>query len=182
MIDFLKLSEKNKKFDFKATSKAKADLKLSLSPLKFLCQNYDLSSIKKLSISYIPTDNLNVKALSNLLNLKELYIYSINFQNISFSELFCAKQEYKIKRMEFDRINISEKDLIFIGNLKKIRVIKFWMCTIQRKTYKYIYMLFVNEGYIELEYDREDDLPEETIEFITEKFKTKYIVISELRL
>ncbi|KAK1348384.1 hypothetical protein LUQ84_002388 [Hamiltosporidium tvaerminnensis] len=183
MIDFLKLSEKNKKFDFKATSKAKADLKLSLSPLKFLFQNYDISSTKKLSIFDFSIDNSNVEAFSTLLNLKKLNIVRINFENISFSELFLAKQEYKIKRMWLTGINISEKDLIFIANLKKIEDIRLLSCDIQGKAYHWIYMYFYNEFYIELKYNtREDNLPEETIKYISEKFKTKYIVIRELGL
>ncbi|TBT96825.1 hypothetical protein CWI36_3344p0010, partial [Hamiltosporidium magnivora] len=179
MIDFLKQSEKNEKFDFKSTNKAKADLKLSLSPLKFLFQNYEISSIKKLSISDFYINNSNVEAFSTLLSLKELKIHKIWFQNISFSELFLAKQEYKISRMYLDEINISEKDLIFIANLKKIEYIKLWSYGIQGKDYTWIRMYFYNEFYIELIYYEEDVLPEETIKYIKEKFKTKYIVIRD---
>ncbi|KAK1347487.1 hypothetical protein LUQ84_003024 [Hamiltosporidium tvaerminnensis] len=179
MIDFLKQSEKNEKFDFKSTNKAKADLKLSLSPLKFLFQNYEISSIKKLSISDFNINNSNVEAFSTLLSLKELKIHKIWFQNISFSELFLAKQEYKISRMYLDEINISEKDLIFIANLKKIEYIKLWSYGIQGKDYTWIRMYFYNEFYIELIYYEEDVLSEETIKYIKEKFKTKYIVIRD---
>ncbi|TBT96748.1 hypothetical protein CWI39_3446p0010, partial [Hamiltosporidium magnivora] len=72
MIDLLQDLAKNEKFDFKATSKAKADLKLSLSPLKFLFQKYDISSIKKLSIVDFCINDSNVEAFSTLLSLKEL--------------------------------------------------------------------------------------------------------------
>ncbi|TBT96887.1 hypothetical protein CWI36_3292p0010, partial [Hamiltosporidium magnivora] len=166
-----------------ATSKAKADLESSPSPLNLLFQNYRMCGIKKLIIRAFSIDNSDVKALCNLLSLVEFNIYCIKFKNISFSELFCANQEYKIKRMELIRINISEKDLIFIENLKKIRVIIFRSCDIQGNTYNEINMLFVTENYIELKYNtRKDNLPEETIKFIKEKFKTKYIVIRELVL
>ncbi|TBU02617.1 hypothetical protein CWI39_1120p0010, partial [Hamiltosporidium magnivora] len=75
--------------------------------------------------------------------------------------------------------NISEKDLIFIANLKKIEYIQFGSCDIHGKTYRLIEFLFVNEGYIELRYNREDDyLPEETIKFIEEKFNTKILLQS----
>ncbi|KAK1349133.1 hypothetical protein LUQ84_001815 [Hamiltosporidium tvaerminnensis] len=178
MIDLLQNLAMNEKFDFKATSKAKADLESSPSPLNFLFQNYDISSIKKLIIRVFSIDNSDVKALCNLLSLKELNIYGIKFKNISFSELFCANQEYKIKRMKLFEMNISEQDLIFIENLKKIEDIIFISCDIQGNTYNEIKMLFVNEGYIELKYNtRKDNLREETINYISEKFKTKYIVI-----
>ncbi|KAK1349058.1 hypothetical protein LUQ84_001739 [Hamiltosporidium tvaerminnensis] len=181
MIDFLKLSEKNEKFNFKATNKDILDSEYPIDFLKFLFQNYDISSMKQLSIFDFSINNLNVKSLSNLLSLEKLNIVRINFQNISFSELFCASREYKIKRMGLNGINISEKDLIFIGNLKKIADIRLWSCVIQGNTYNEIKMLFLNENYIELKYNtREDGLTEETIKFIKEKFKTKYIVIREL--
>ncbi|TBU00079.1 hypothetical protein CWI36_1751p0020, partial [Hamiltosporidium magnivora] len=175
MIDFSKLSEKNKKFDIKATSKAKADLELSSIPLKFLFQNYEMSGIKKLSIRNFSINHLNVKALSNLLNLKELNIVRINFQNISFSELFCAKQEYKIKRMYLEEINISEKDFIFIANLKKIKDIRLWRYDIQGKAYTWICMYFYNEFYMKLIYQK-DVLPEETIKYIKEKLKRNILL------
>ncbi|KAK1349427.1 hypothetical protein LUQ84_3582 [Hamiltosporidium tvaerminnensis] len=180
MIYLLKLLTNKQQFDFIATNKDKANLKLSSIPVKFLFQNYDLSSIKKLSIWNLSIDNLNVKALCNLLSLVEFNIYCIKFQNISFSELFCASREYKIERMEFDKIDISEKDLIFIANLKKIEFIKLWSYGIQGKDYAWIRMYFFNENYIELEYNEQaDNLPEETIKYIKEKFKTKYIVIRD---
>ncbi|TBU04081.1 hypothetical protein CWI36_0814p0020, partial [Hamiltosporidium magnivora] len=183
MIDLLKLSEKNKKFDFKATNKDILDSEYPIDSLNCLFQNYEMSGIKKLSIRKFSINYSNEKELGNLLNLKELNIVSINFLNISFSELFCAIQEYKIKRMWLTGINISEKDLIFIANLKKIEDIILWTCNIKENTYSEIEMLFFKEGYIELKYNPlRDNLPEETIEFITEKFKTKYIVIRELRL
>ncbi|TBU03070.1 hypothetical protein CWI39_1036p0020 [Hamiltosporidium magnivora] len=180
-IDFLKLSEKNKYFDFKATNKDILDSEYPINSLKFLFQNYDPSSIKQLSISDFSIDNLNVKAFSNLLDLKEINIYKINFQNICFSELFCASREYKIKRMELNEINISEQDLIFIENLKKIKDIIFWWCDIHEMTFFKIKFLFLNEFYIELKYNREeDDPPNKTIKFITEKFKKKYIVVKKI--
>ncbi|TBU04739.1 hypothetical protein CWI39_0763p0020, partial [Hamiltosporidium magnivora] len=89
-------------------------------------------------------DNLDVEAFSNLLNLKEIHIHRIYFQNISFSELFCASQEYKIKRMK--------KDLIFIANYKKIEDVLFISCDIQGKAYRWIKFLFFNEGYFGLKY------------------------------
>ncbi|TBT99496.1 hypothetical protein CWI36_1956p0010 [Hamiltosporidium magnivora] len=179
MIDLLQHLAKNEKFDFKATNKDIFGSEYPKDSLKFAFPNYNLSSIKKLSIENFSIGNSNVNAFSNLLCLKELDIAKINYQNISFSELFCAKQEYKIKRMNLEKINISEKDLIFIANLKKIEVIHFRWCDIQGKAYFWIKFLFVSENYIELiKYGtREDNLPEETINFIKEKFKTKYIVI-----
>ncbi|TBT98556.1 hypothetical protein CWI36_2334p0010, partial [Hamiltosporidium magnivora] len=177
MIDLLQNLAMNEKFDFEATSKAKADLKLSRSPLNFLFQNEDISSIKKLSISDFSIDNSDVKAFSTLLRLKEINIVRIKFQNISFSELFCANQEYKIEKMKLSRINISEKDYIFIANLKNIRVIIFSMCNILKMTYGCYKFLFNNEGYIEQEYmDEEENLAAETIKFIKEKFTKKYLL------
>ncbi|KAK1349140.1 hypothetical protein LUQ84_001821 [Hamiltosporidium tvaerminnensis] len=177
MIDLWQHLAKNEKFDFKATSKAKADLKSPLSPLNFLFQNEDISSIKKLSISEFSIDNSDVKAFSTLLRLKEINIVRIKFQNISFSELFCANQEYKIEKMKLSRINISEKDYIFIANLKNIRVIIFSMCNILKMTYGWYIFSFNNEGYIEQEYrDEEENLAAETIKFIKEKFTKKYLL------
>ncbi|TBU10055.1 hypothetical protein CWI38_2062p0010, partial [Hamiltosporidium tvaerminnensis] len=182
MIDFLIQSEQNEKFDFEATNKDGENLKLYLSPLKFLFQNYEISSIKKLSISDFYINNSDVEALCNLLSLEELNINSIKFENISFSELFLAKQEYKIKRMNLYGINISEKDLIFIANLKKIEYIQFESCYIQGNTYNEIKMSFFNENYIELKYNaRRDNLPEKTIKFIKEKFNTKILLQSRRR-
>ncbi|KAK1348492.1 hypothetical protein LUQ84_002096 [Hamiltosporidium tvaerminnensis] len=179
MIDFLKLSKENEKFDFKATNIL--DSEYPIDSLKFLFQNYDISSIKKLIIFELTINNLNVKALSNLLSLKELNIYRIKFQNISFSELFCASREYKIERMEFAKIDISEKDLIFIANLKKIEDILFRSCDIQGKAYHWIKFLFYNEGYIELKYIFEaDNLAAETIKFFEEKFKTNILLQSKV--
>ncbi|KAK1349358.1 hypothetical protein LUQ84_001536 [Hamiltosporidium tvaerminnensis] len=178
MIDLLKLSENNKNIALKITNKDISDSEYPKDSLKFLFQNYDLSSIMKLSIRNFLIDNLDVKAFSNLSNLKEFKVFRINFQNIGFSELFCNSREYKIKRMDLDEINISEKDLIFIANLKKIEKIIFRNFNIQRKTYNCIQMLFNNEVYIELKYYKIFDyLSEETIDFIEEAFKTKYIVI-----
>ncbi|TBU20460.1 hypothetical protein CWI38_0067p0010, partial [Hamiltosporidium tvaerminnensis] len=111
--------------------------------------------------------------------LKEIKVYRINFQNMSFSELFCASKEYKIERMEFSKINISEKDLIFIANLKKIEDILFRSCDIQGKAYHWIKFLFYNKGYIELKYMFEaDNLAAETIKFIEEKFNTNILLQS----
>ncbi|TBU20938.1 hypothetical protein CWI38_0008p0110 [Hamiltosporidium tvaerminnensis] len=124
MIDSLQHLAKNEKFDFEATSKDEENLKLSSSPLNNLFRSYEMWAIKKLIIRDFSIDNLDVKAFSNLLKLKEIKVYRINFQNISFSEFFCAKQEYKIKIMTLDGLNISEKDLIFIANLKKIEDIR----------------------------------------------------------
>ncbi|KAK1351096.1 hypothetical protein LUQ84_000369 [Hamiltosporidium tvaerminnensis] len=179
MIDLLQNLAMNEKFDFKATSKAKADLESSPSPLNFLFQNYDISSIKKLIIRAFSIDNSDVKALCNLLSLVEFNIYCIKFKNISFSELFCANQEYKIERMELVQINISEKDLIFIANLKKIRFIIFLRCNIQEMTYGRYEFLFNNEGYIELKYiDEEENLAAETMKFIEEKVNKKILLQS----
>ncbi|KAK1347537.1 hypothetical protein LUQ84_003072 [Hamiltosporidium tvaerminnensis] len=152
MIDLLKLLTNKQQFDFIATNKDKANFKLSSIPVNFLFQNYRMCGIKKLSARDFSIGNLNVKAFSNLLSLKELIFLRINFQKMSFSELFCANQEYKIERMELVEINISEKDLIFIANLKKIKDILFRSCDIQGKAYHWIKILFNNEGYIELKY------------------------------
>ncbi|TBU00653.1 hypothetical protein CWI36_1570p0010 [Hamiltosporidium magnivora] len=180
MINFLKHSKENEKFDFEATSKDEENLKLSSIIVKFLFQNYDISSIRILSIRDLCINNSNVKAFSNFLNLKELNLFEINLQNMSFSELFCANQEYKIQIMKLIEINISEKDFIFIANLKKIEYIRLWSCDILKNTYSCLQMYFYNEFYIELEYDIQDDyLTEETINYIKEKFKTKYIVITD---
>ncbi|TBT98151.1 hypothetical protein CWI39_2558p0010 [Hamiltosporidium magnivora] len=177
MIELLQHLAKNEKFDFKATSKAKENLKLSSSPLNNLFQNYNLSSIKKLCIEDFCINNSNLEEFSTLLSLKELNISGIKFQNISFSELFCANQEYKIEKMKLSRINISEKDYIFIANLKNIRVIIFSMCNILEMTYGWYKFSFNNEGYIEQEYmNEEENLAAETIKFIKEKFTKKYLL------
>ncbi|TBU11236.1 hypothetical protein CWI38_1310p0020 [Hamiltosporidium tvaerminnensis] len=178
MIDLLNFLTANKKFAFTAENKDISDSENPKNTLKFLFHKYDLSSIKQLSIRHFFIDNLDVKAFSNLLNLKELNISRIDFQNISFSELFCESHEYKIKRMKLIQINISEKDFIFIANLKKIEKIICECCNIQKKTYGWIKFLFNSEGYITLKYNtRNDNLSNEVINFIKEKFKTKYIVI-----
>ncbi|TBT96723.1 hypothetical protein CWI39_3461p0010 [Hamiltosporidium magnivora] len=177
MIDLLKFLTNKQQFDFEATSKDEENLKLSRSPLQFLFQNYDISSIKKLIIREFSIDNSDVKALCNLLSLIEFNIYCIKFKNISFSELFCANQEYKIKKMKLSQINISQKDLIFIENLKKIRVIIFWSCNIQGNTYESIRMCFYNEFYVELRYYREDDnLSEGTINLLKRNLKRNILL------
>ncbi|TBT97182.1 hypothetical protein CWI37_2443p0010 [Hamiltosporidium tvaerminnensis] len=140
-----------------------------------------MSSIKQLLIRDFSIDNLNVKAFNNLLNLKKLNICRINFQNISFSELFCALQEYKIKRMKLEEINISEKDIIFIATLRKLEYIIFDRCVIQKETKNWLKFLFFNEFYIIVQYYMGDYyLSEDPIKFISEKFKTKYIVIEKI--
>ncbi|KAK1347794.1 hypothetical protein LUQ84_002775 [Hamiltosporidium tvaerminnensis] len=84
--------------------------------------------------------------------------------------------------MTLEEINISENDLIFIANLKKIEYIKFVSCYIHGKTYRLIEFLFVNDNYIELKYNtQKDNIPEETIKFIKEKFNTKILLQSRRR-
>ncbi|TBU09553.1 hypothetical protein CWI36_0019p0010 [Hamiltosporidium magnivora] len=126
MIDFVKLSENNKKLNFKATNKDISDSEYVI----------DSINLKDLQVYNFSNDNLDVEAFSNLLNLKEIHIHRINFQHF----------KYKIKRIEFEKINISEKDLIFIANLKKIEDILFISCDIQGKAYRGIKFLFFNEG------------------------------------
>ncbi|TBT99289.1 hypothetical protein CWI39_2075p0020 [Hamiltosporidium magnivora] len=178
----IKLNPNNEKFDFRATNKDISDSEYPIDSLKFLFQNYEMSSIKQLLlIRDFSIDNLNVKAFNNLLNLKKLNICRINFQNISFSELFCALQEYKIKRMKLEEINISEKDIIFIATLRKLEYIIFDRCVIQKETKNWLKFLFFNEFYIIVQYYMGDYyLSEDPIKFISEKFKTKYIVIEKI--
>ncbi|KAK1348496.1 hypothetical protein LUQ84_002100 [Hamiltosporidium tvaerminnensis] len=175
MIDFLKILTINKNFDLTAAYNDILDLECPSDSVKFLFKNYDLSSINELSLYDFSIDKSNLKAFSNLLNLKELNFFRINFENISLSELFCASQEYKIKIMRLKEINISEKDLIFIANLKNLKKLEFERCYIQQKTYLHcIKMLFINEFYIELTYfKRFGQLSEETIQFIKEAFGVK---------
>ncbi|TBU01937.1 hypothetical protein CWI36_1227p0010 [Hamiltosporidium magnivora] len=135
MIDFLKILANNKNFDLTAAYNDILDLECPSDSVKFLFKNYDLSSINELSLYDFSIDKSNLKAFSNLLNLKELNFFRINFENISLSELFCASQEYKIKIMKLKEINISEKDLIFIANLKNLKKLEFERCYIQQKTY-----------------------------------------------
>ncbi|TBU02144.1 hypothetical protein CWI39_1221p0020 [Hamiltosporidium magnivora] len=150
-------------------------LKLKRSVIKFLFKNYDLSSINEPSLYDFCVSKSNLKAFSNLLNLKELNFFIINFENISISELFCASHEYKIKNMRLEKINISEKDLIFIANLKNLKKLEFEGCYVQQKTYLYcMKMLFINEFYIEPTYFKfYGQLSEETIQFINEAFKDR---------
>ncbi|TBT96561.1 hypothetical protein CWI39_3628p0010, partial [Hamiltosporidium magnivora] len=70
-----------------------SDFNCHSDSVKFLFKNYDLSSINKPSLYDFCVTKSNLKALSNLLNLKELNFLRINFENISLSELFCASRE-----------------------------------------------------------------------------------------
>ncbi|TBU00249.1 hypothetical protein CWI39_1744p0010, partial [Hamiltosporidium magnivora] len=132
---FLKLSENNQNFDFKTTNEDNLDSECVLYSLKALFRKYYIGNIKKLHMCDFSIDNSNVKAFSNLTNLKELNVHSIKFQNIYFSDLFCTSQKYNIKRLEFDKIKIFKRDLIFIANFEHIKEIKFLICHIYQETY-----------------------------------------------
>ncbi|TBT97824.1 hypothetical protein CWI37_2055p0010 [Hamiltosporidium tvaerminnensis] len=143
----------NKTFDLKSANNDISDFNCHSDSVKFLFKNYDLSSINKPSLYDFCVTKSNLKALSNLLNLKELNFLRINFENISLSELF------------------SDEDLIFIANYKNLKELEFEGCYIQQKTYLHcIKMLFINEFYIELICSH---LSEEIIQFIKEAFKVK---------
>ncbi|TBU04146.1 hypothetical protein CWI36_0806p0010 [Hamiltosporidium magnivora] len=140
-------------FDFKSANNDISDFNCHSDSLKLLFENYDLSSIKKGTLSQFSIDKLNLKAFSNLHNLKELNFLRINFENISLSELF------------------SDEDLIFIASLQNLKELEFEGCYIKQKTYLHcIKMLFINGFYIELICSH---LSEEIIQFIKEAFKVK---------
>ncbi|KAK1349109.1 hypothetical protein LUQ84_001790 [Hamiltosporidium tvaerminnensis] len=174
MIYVLKILANNLAFDFKSANNDISDINCPSDSLKFLFENYDLSSINKLSLYDFCVTKSNLKAFSNLLNLKELNFFRINFETISLSELFCASREYNIKRMKLERIYIAAKDLIFIANLNNLKELEFEGCYIQQKTYLHcIKMLFLNEFYIELICSY---LSEEIIQVIKEDLKLKIAI------
>ncbi|TBU03501.1 hypothetical protein CWI36_0914p0020 [Hamiltosporidium magnivora] len=131
MIDSLRILVNKKIYDFTTINKDMLGTKSLSNSFKILFRNHYLTSIKKLYLVEFAIDSLTVKAFSNLLNLKEVIIFRINCENTFFQVLFCVLQEYQIKRLEIVELNISEKDLIFIANLKKIEKIIFWRCNIQ---------------------------------------------------
>ncbi|TBU21007.1 hypothetical protein CWI38_0003p0020 [Hamiltosporidium tvaerminnensis] len=108
-------------------------------------------------------------------------VYRNIFQNIYFSELFCTSHEYNIKKLLLVEINIVEKDLRFIANLKKLKSVELRACKIDQTPYSFLKFVFENEYLIELKYYYlNDNLSKETIKFIKENFKPRRIVVKKV--
>ncbi|TBU21030.1 hypothetical protein CWI38_0001p0010 [Hamiltosporidium tvaerminnensis] len=146
--------------------------------LQCLVQVFDLSLLDILTLENYSIYKSDKCALEKLSNLKQLSLTKINFDDISFQELFSTSIEYNIKKLYFEGINIYEADLKFIANLKKLKSLIFEQCTIVEWTSsKRIEMLFLDKSTIKFTFYIENLSTEKIMKCIRQVFAPKKILI-----
>ncbi|TBU07478.1 hypothetical protein CWI39_0312p0050 [Hamiltosporidium magnivora] len=145
--------------------------------LQCLVQVFDPSLLDILTLENYSIYKSDKCALEKLSNLKQLSLTKINFDDISFQELFSTSIEYNIKKLYFEGINIYEADLKFIANLKKLKSLIFEQCTIVGWTSKRIEMLFLDKSTIKFTYYIDNLASEKIIELMSQVFASKKILI-----
>ncbi|TBT96853.1 hypothetical protein CWI37_2685p0010, partial [Hamiltosporidium tvaerminnensis] len=113
---------------FIATNKLSLCFQTKYEFLRDICCENNFDTIEYLEVENIFCRIYDKNILANLNQLKEICFKKIKLQGLSFCDLFDQTMNYNIFSVALWNIFISNNDIRFLNNLKKLIHLKFYDC------------------------------------------------------